>query len=155
MNPSATRFLVASAAMIAAHEVGDHWVQTGHQACVKGERGWRGRLACASHCATYTATQALTLAAASRWLRVPLGGRAVAAGLALSVASHYFADRRTPLARVARAVGSGGYLDEAVVVRRPGTEPATTGPGTGSFHLDQSWHYAWIFVAALVIAGRD
>lgn len=155
MDARLARFLVAATALTAAHEVADHWVQTGHQACTKGEPGWRGRRACAAHVATYTATQALAMVGGAKWLGVPLRGRWAAAALGLSAATHYFADRRTPLARLARAVGSGGYLDHAVVVREPGAQPETTGPGTGSFHLDQSWHYGWIFVAALVAAGRD
>lgn len=58
MNVSATRFLVASAAMVAAHHVADHWVQTDEQAQTKGGVGWRARAACAAHVVSYTATQA-------------------------------------------------------------------------------------------------
>lgn len=156
MNVRLARFLVTSVALNAAHQVADHWIQTSHQACHKGAQGWRGRRACASHVASYTAVQAVAMVGAAKWLGVPLTGRWAVAGLATSAATHYFADRRTPLVRLGRLVGRGPYLDHAVVVRKPGAEPATTGPGTGSFHLDQAWHYGWIFVAALLAAGgRD
>jgi hypothetical protein len=154
MDVRLSRFLVAAAALTAAHEVADHWLQSGHQAGTKGEKGWRGRRACASHVGAYVTTQAAAMYGAAKWLEVPLSGRWAAAGLALSAGTHYFADRRTPLIRLARLVGKAGYVDHVVVVREPAAEPATTGPGTGSFHLDQSWHYGWIFAAALVSAGR-
>lgn len=143
MNTSATRFLVASAALIAAHQVADHWMQTEGQATTKGGKGWRARAACAAHVATYTATQALTLAAASRWLSVPLRGRNVAAGLAVSAVTHYVADRREPLRKMAEAVGHAPFYKLA------------SGGLNGAYLMDQSWHYGWIFVAALVSAGRD
>jgi len=155
MNAALSRFLLVSAALTAMHEVGDHWVQTDRQACTKGAPGWPGRLACAAHVATYTATGALAVTAASRRLRVPMSGGWLAAGLALNAASHYVADRRTPLRQLARLTGRAGYLQHATVVRRPDGAAQDTGPGTGLFHLDQSWHYGWIFVSALLAAGRD
>jgi hypothetical protein len=154
MDPRLARFLVASVALNAAHEVADHWLQTSNQACNKGERGWRGRRACAGHVASYTALQAVAMVGAAKWLGVPLSGHWTAVALGMSATTHYFADRRTPLIKLARRLGRGGYLDHVVVVREPGAEPETIGPGTGSFHLDQAWHYGWIFAAALVSAGR-
>jgi hypothetical protein len=44
------------AALYAAHLVADHWVQTQRQAVTKGLPGWPGRIGCAAHVATYTAT---------------------------------------------------------------------------------------------------
>jgi hypothetical protein len=149
MNPA------LSAALLAAHEVADHWIQTDHQACTKGAPGWPGRRACAGHVAAYTATGALAVYAASRRLNVPLRPAELAAGLALNAASHYLADRREPLRRMARLVRREGYVTAVTVLRHPGAQPQETGPGTGLFHLDQSWHYGWIFVSALVAAGRS
>src|SRR5690242_21078110 len=48
--------LVAFAALYAAHQVGDHWVQTQDQADRKGRPGAEGRITCAAHVMTYTAT---------------------------------------------------------------------------------------------------
>lgn len=143
MNTSATRFLVASAAMVAAHQVADHWLQTDGQANTKGGKGWRARVACAAHCASYTAAQALALGGAARWLGVPLSGRNVTAGLAVSAVTHYVADRREPLRKMAEATGHTPFYRLA------------SGGLNGAYLMDQSWHYGWIFVAALVIAGRD
>ena len=58
---AASRFASTFAALIAAHHVGDYWVQTDHQAVNKGRHGTRaenaaGRKACLAHVATYTAT---------------------------------------------------------------------------------------------------
>lgn len=154
MNAAASRFLIIAAALSAAHEVGDQWVQTGHQAYTKGEPGRRGRLACAAHVATYSATGVAAVLAASRWLGVPMKGRALAAGIAVNALTHYMADRRTPLRRLAALAGNEDYLACSTVVRSPGADAVDTGPGTALFHLDQSWHYAWIFISALVAAGR-
>jgi hypothetical protein len=152
---AATRFALIYAALTAAHEVGDHWVQTSHQACTKGEPGYRGSAACAAHVATYTATGAVAVLAGARWLRLPLRGRALAAGLAISAVSHYVVDRRTPLRALAAATGSAGYIEHTTVLRRAGEAADDTGPGTGLFHLDQAWHHGWILIAALAGAGRS
>lgn len=155
MNDALSRFLLVSAALSAAHEVGDQWVQTGHQACTKGEPGWAGRRACAAHVATYTAAGAVAVLAASRRLNVPLRPAQLAAALFLNAATHYVADRRGPLRKLARLARRSGYLASCTVVRGKGEEAEDTGPGTALFHLDQSWHYGWIFVSALVAAGAS
>jgi hypothetical protein len=55
-------FAAVFVALYAAHQIGDHWVQTNGEAAAKGALGWRGRLTCARHVATLTATKALVLA---------------------------------------------------------------------------------------------
>lgn len=153
MNLRVSRFLITSAALLAAHAVGDHWVQTSHQATAKGAKGWPGRRACAAHVASYTATGVLATTAASRCLRVPLDGPAIVCAFVVSAVMHYVADRREPLRWLAELTGRDGYIRH-ITVRRGDGMPADTGPGTGLFHLDQSWHHGWIFVAALIAAGR-
>ncbi|WP_420124367.1 transcriptional regulator [Nakamurella sp.] len=130
-------FAAAFAALYAAHQVADHWVQTQRQADRKGLPGWAGRIACAAHVASYTLTAAvaLTLVAAATGWRPNL--LAVAAGLAVSAVSHYVADRRTPLRRLADLLGK---------------DPAWLERGGGLYALDQSWHVGWLFVAALIVA---
>ncbi|MEH1125036.1 transcriptional regulator [Micromonospora sp. CPCC 206061] len=118
------------AALYAAHQVADHWVQTQWQADTKGQPGWLGRLACAAHVATYTLTAAI--------------------GMTVSAVSHYIADRRTPLARIAAALGSARF--HAFGAPRPGRDDNPT-LGTGAYALDQAWHVGFLFVAALWIAG--
>lgn len=126
---------------LAGHQIADYWVQTSAQAMRKGLPGWAGRRACASHVATYTLTLAVFLAVAAWRLSLPVSPGWAAAGLAVSAATHYFADRRKPLARLAGLVGNGEFW-------RSGE-----GLAAGAAHLDQSWHWLWLFVAALVTAG--
>jgi hypothetical protein len=134
-------FAAVAVTLYAAHQAGDYWVQTSGQAARKGLPGWPGRRACAAHVGTYTATLAVFLAVAAWWLRLPLSALWMLAGLAVSAVTHYFADRRKPLERVARLIGSGGFY--------------RTGEGlaTGVALLDQAWHWCWLFVSALIISG--
>ena len=134
-------FAAVFAAMVAGHQVGDYWVQTSAQAAAKGEPGWRGHRACGAHVATYTLTLAACVALAWWWLSLPLSAAWVAAGLGVSAVTHYFADRRTPLRKLADWQGSGQFW--------------RTGEGlaTGAALLDQAWHWWWLFVSALIAAG--
>jgi hypothetical protein len=134
-------FLVAFAAMYAAHMVADHWVQTQHQADEKGKAGWHGRWNCAKHVATYTLTQAVAFLAAAWWLDLPVRPGWLVTGLLVSAVTHYFADRRTPLRKLAERIGSGKFYRLADFGLN------------GAYLLDQSWHVGWIFIAALVVAG--
>jgi O-acetyl-ADP-ribose deacetylase (regulator of RNase III) len=140
-------------ALYVAHLVGDQWVQTSHQAGHKGLPGWPGRLACAAHVTTYTLTGVLTLALvaiSTDWHPDPVR---LVAGLAFSAITHYIADRRTPLIRLATFLGLAGYLGHATVVRKPGADPDTTGPGTALMELDQSYHVAALFISSLIIGA--
>lgn len=124
--------------LFAAHQVADHWLQTQAQSDTKGLPGRRGRRACLVHVSTYTATAlaaVLVLAAVTGWEpdSVRLTG-----GLLVSAVTHYVADRREPLKRLAWAIGK----DKDWVER-----------GGGLYVLDQSFHIGWLWVSALVIAG--
>jgi hypothetical protein len=139
---AATVFAAVFAAYAAGHQAGDYWVQTNAQAAGKGAPGWAGRRACAAHVATYTLTLAACLALAWWRLGLPLHPGAVAAGLAVSAASHYFADRRRPLERLASLIpGKSAFWR------------AGDGLASGAAHLDQAWHWWWLFAAALITAG--
>lgn len=130
-------FAATFVTLYVAHQVADHWIQTQHQADCKGLPGWSGRIACAAHVGTYTAA-ALFALAALRWsLDLNLAPGQVFAGLLISAVTHYIADRRVPLRRAADALGKNpGWLEN----------------GGGMYTLDQSFHYLFLFVAALVIA---
>ncbi|SEG90968.1 hypothetical protein SAMN04489712_1282 [Thermomonospora echinospora] len=56
--------------------------------------------------------------------------------------SHYWADRRTTLLRLARLVGKGEFAELG--------DGAAAPAGTGAYALDQSWHIGWLFAAALI-----
>lgn len=134
----AAAFAALFAALYASHQVADYWVQTEAQACAKGNPGWMGRLACAAHVTTYTITQAVAVVAVWAVLDLDLTTADVAAGLLVSAATHYVADRRRPLRRLAELVGK---------------DPVWLSEGGGLPLLDQSWHCGWLFVAALVMAA--
>lgn len=138
-NPAT--FAAVAATVYAAHQAGDYWVQTSGQAADKGLPGWPGRLACAEHVFTYTATLAAFLWIAQAWTGMLPDARWAAAGLALSAVTHYFADRRKPLAWLAGQLGKRGFFD------------AGTGLATGAALLDQAWHWMWLFGSALLISG--
>lgn len=137
-------FAALFAALYAAHEVGDHWVQTHHQARGKGEPTWRGRWLCAAHVASLTATKATTVAVVAVVTGLSLSLWAVAAGLLLDAATHYVIDRRAPLQALARRLGKGDFAALG--------DPSAAPTGTGAYALDQSWHIGWLLVAALVMS---
>lgn len=143
-------FVAAFCALYAAHQVGDHWVQTDRQAAMKGHPGWQGRAACALHVATYTLTGAAALAATALVVGADFSLPAVAAGLGVSAVTHYIADRREPLRRLAVATGHPRFV--TLGLPRPGRDDNPS-LGTGMYALDQAWHVGWMFVASLVIGG--
>jgi hypothetical protein len=138
---TAVTFASVAATFYAAHQVGDYWVQTGDQAARKGLPGREGQRACAAHVATHTATLAVFLVIAWAWLALPLSPVRACAGLAVNAVTHYFADRRVPLAQVAKQIGSSDFWNTGA------------GLATGAALLDQAWHWAWLFASALITAG--
>ncbi|MTE20244.1 hypothetical protein F0L17_14225 [Streptomyces sp. TRM43335] len=150
---AAARFAAAYAALNASHTVGDHIVQLDHDAVRKGLPGTEGRAACARHVATYTATQALTLAGVNHTLRLGLTPRGIAAALALSAATHYAIDRSggrwaedpdtqptTALVRTAHRLGKGQWLQRD--------------PQAG-YRYDQALHKGILLVASLAASTRS
>jgi hypothetical protein len=146
MISPAARFAAAYAALTASHEVADHWVQVDSCAVAKGTPGPTGAKACATHVATYTATQAVALLVADRLLGLGLTPRRTAAALAISAVTHYVADRQAGhwrddhprgVAWLAAVTGHRGWLE-----RDPGSP----------YLMDQAWHKGWIAVAALAAA---
>ena len=129
-----TTFATAFVALFVAHQIADHWVQTDKQACGKGAPGWRGRYQCAMHVGTYSLTAAIVLAVTEWSLGLHLDGPRVLLALTVSAVSHYIADRRTPLRWLADRIKLG-FWDNG-----------------GAYQLDQSYHYAWLWVAALICA---
>jgi hypothetical protein len=153
VNPDVTaRLAVAGAVyavLVGAHTVGDHWVQTGAQACRKGAPGLVGWVACVGHVATLTACKVLGLVG----LAVVTGWRPhlvlVAGALTADAVSHGWADRRHTLAALADRVGKGEFY-RLGQPSRAGDAPHL---GTGAYALDQAWHVGWLVLTALVVAG--
>ncbi|KOT90383.1 hypothetical protein ADK70_17535 [Streptomyces rimosus subsp. pseudoverticillatus] len=136
--------------MYVAHSVGDHWVQTSHQSAHKGRPGWVGRLADARHVATLTLTKLAVLIPTAALLGLHLSVRGVVAGLTVDAASHWWADRRSTLAWLARVTGQSQFY--RLGAPRPGHDD-NPHIGTGAYALDQSFHHLWLLVAALIIAA--
>ncbi|MFE9662155.1 transcriptional regulator [Streptomyces sp. NPDC005955] len=152
---SAAVFAAVFVALYVAHSVGDHWVQTSHQAAHKGAAGWVGRLADVRHVATLTATKAVVLALVVWLLDLHLSALGLLLGFAVDAVTHWWADRRTTLARLARLLGQAEFyaLGTPAHPAHPVTVAGTPAAhlGTGAYALDQSWHHAWLLVAALLI----
>jgi len=143
-------FAAAFAALYAAHQVADHWVQTDDQAAHKGKPGSVGRIACLMHVLTYTVTCLVALLAVKTVVGLPWQPIQIIAALAVSALTHYIADRRTPLAKLAGWLGHAGF--HRLGTPRPDRD-ANPSLGTGAYALDQSYHVFWLFVAALIIAA--
>jgi hypothetical protein len=146
----AATFAAVLAALHVAHTVADHWVQTQHQADTKGRPGWPGRLACLAHVATYTLTAAVAVVLVMAATGLHIDGPHLTGGLFVSAVTHYVADRRTPLRRLAQLLGAARFY--AIGAPRPGRDDNPS-LGTGAYALDQSFHLFFLFVAALVIAA--
>lgn len=143
-----TVFPAAFAVLYAAHEVGDHWLQTNGQACGKGATGWAGRLLCAKHVATLTAVKLAALTVVATVLGLSLNLYAVAVALGIDAVSHYWVDRRTTLLALADWLGRTVLPGKGEFARLGDGAAAPT--GTGAYALDQSWHIGWLAVAALL-----
>lgn len=137
-------FAAVFAALYAAHEVGDHWVQTRHQALGKAAAGRPGRMLCARHVVSLTLAKVVVLAVVAVVTGLGLSPWAVVAGLVVDAVSHYWADRRSGLQALARRIGKGEFAELG--------DGAAAPTGTGLYTLDQSWHVGWLLVAALLIS---
>jgi len=113
----------------------------------KGGTGWAARAACARHVTTLAAVKVACLAPVVLLSGMDVHPLALAAGLVVDAVSHYWADRRTTLARLAARLGRGEFYRSP----RPGCDDNPS-LGTGAYALDQSWHVGWGFVASLVFA---
>jgi hypothetical protein len=132
-------FDAAFAALYVGHMIGDHWIQSPGQADVKGEPGWSGRLACAWHVATLTAMVTATLMLTVMATGIHLGLAATTSGLMINALTHYWADRRVTLARLAEKAGKGSFYQLGSPRWGRGDNPNL---GTGAYALDQAWHVA-------------
>ncbi|MFJ6986231.1 MULTISPECIES: transcriptional regulator [unclassified Streptomyces] len=146
---AAAVFAAVFIALYVAHSVGDHWVQTSHQSAHKGRPGWVGRLADARHVSTLTATKLAVLLPVAWLLDLRLSLLGIVAGLGIDAVTHWWADRRTTLAWLAKVTGKGELYRLGAPRAGRDDNPHI---GTGAYALDQSFHHLWLLVAALIIA---
>lgn len=122
----------AAAALYAAFRVaadlGDHHIQTDHQAVNKAKPGMEGYKAVAAHAATYGATQAAAALIANRALNLGVAPTRIIQAVLLASASHAFIDRRWPVKRLAQATGKSNFYELG-------------GPLGGAYLLDQALHH--------------
>jgi hypothetical protein len=153
MNAAAATFAATFAALYAAHTFGDHWYgQTHQQALGKGARTRQGRLHCLGHVVLLAAHKIGAIAAMWAVTGLQLSLTALTVGLLVDAVSHYWADRRITLQRLAERTGKGDfYRLGADTVNADGKQAFHI--GTGAYALDQSWHVAWLFITALIVAA--
>jgi hypothetical protein len=179
VTPTGPTFAVVAVTLLIAHNVADHWVQTSQQAKDKGLPGWPGRRACATHVLTYTLTTAAAVGLVWSLFDLQITWWGFAVGQLVSAVTHYWADRRFTLAWLCAVLGKSEFYDlgrprKVVGVRitgihgdetirpyqsRKDREPIgwevpwdNTTLGTGAYHLDQAWHWAFLGFAAIVTA---
>lgn len=146
------------AAMLAAHEAGDHVLQTEAQALGKAT-SWR---AMAGHVGSYHAAQLAALAVADAALGLRLRPSRVAAAVTLSASTHALLDRRWPVDAVVRVFGHpstepgswrSGYFDppEHAHYTTGVSGPQTTRvPLHGPYLTDQSLHKLVLWACSLI-----
>ncbi|MEV4643658.1 DUF3307 domain-containing protein [Saccharopolyspora sp. NPDC049357] len=146
---AAATFGATLPALLVAHNVADHWVQTSHQAGAKGLPGWPGRWNCAKHVSSYTAVTAGSVALIWVAFGLTISVLGFVLGQVVSAVTHYWADRRSTLRRLAELTGNDGFYRLGAPRAGRDDNPSL---GTGAYVLDQSWHWLWLAVAALVTA---
>ncbi|MGW2370531.1 transcriptional regulator [Streptomyces sp. NPDC001667] len=153
----AATFAAVFIALYVAHSVGDHWVQTSHQSATKGKPGWPGRLADARHVATLTATKLVLLLPVITVLGLNVPALGLFAGLGVDALTHWWADRRSTLAWLARVTGQAEFygLGTSAHPAHPVTAEGKPAAhlGTGAYALDLLCTNFRALVAALVIAA--
>lgn len=132
-------FAVVFIARYVGHGIGDRWLQTDYQATTKGEPGWVGRWACLRHVLSYTAATAGMTVIAWVALDLPVTVTGLVVGEMVSAVTHYWADRRFTLCWV---------VDHLL----PWKATYYYRVSGGAEHLDQTFHWFWLFVGTLLTA---
>ncbi|MEV8392831.1 MULTISPECIES: transcriptional regulator [unclassified Streptomyces] len=152
----AATFAAVFVALYVGHSVGDHWVQSSCQAADKGKPGWVGRLADARHVLGLTLTKLILLLPVVLLLDLRVSALGLVLGFAVDAVTHWWADRRSTLAWLARVAGKSEFysLGTPAHSAAPATVDGGYAPtlGTGAYALDQSFHHVWLLVGALIIA---
>jgi hypothetical protein len=157
--------------LLIAHTVADHWAQTTGQIHDKDLPGAKGRWACAAHVASYTALLTAVVVGLQVLFDLPLHWYGILAGQAISAGTHYWADRRSTLTRLAEILGKGELyrlgqprnVSAYTVVDASRVQPDGSRVqlyqhdviperfvGTEAYVLDQSWHWFWLGITTLV-----
>lgn len=136
----ALAFAISLLALLVAHQVGDHVMQSDRQTAGKSGAGLPAWRAMVGHLLGYHVTAAAMLLGTAAAVGMPLTTAGVVAGLAFSAITHGILDRRWPVAAVLRATGA------------PNFARATT-PLSGMQAADQALHQLALLISALFIAA--
>jgi hypothetical protein len=136
-------FAVSLVALLVAHQIGDHVVQTDRQAAHKAAPEQVGRLAAvkamAGHLVGYHATALVVLVGTAVMLRLPLSTAGVVLAMTFSAVTHGLLDLRWPVRALLRAAGAPRFAE------------ATT-PVCGVYAADQALHRLALLISALLLA---
>ncbi len=132
-------FVVALLALFVGHQLGDHVLQTDHQAAAKSGSGWTAARAMAGHLLSYHLAAGAVLGVTAYALHLPLSAAGVGAGFGFSAVTHALLDRRWPVRLVLRRTGSPGFAEQA-------------SPVCGMYVADQALHWLALLLSALLIA---
>ncbi len=132
-------FAVSLLALLVAHQVGDHVLQSDRQAGRKAGRGARAVWSMTGHLIGYHAGALVVLVGTAAALGLALTVRGVAAGLAFSALTHGLLDRRWPVRAILRMTGSSDFAN-------------STAPVCGMYVADQALHKLALLISALLIA---
>jgi Protein of unknown function (DUF3307) len=133
-------FVVAFVVLLVSHQLGDHVLQTDHQAAGKAGTGWAARWAMLGHLTGYHAGALLLLSATFAVLGLPLTVLGAGAGLTFSAVTHAALDRRWPVLAILRALRSPRFAE-------------TTTPVSGAYAADQALHQGALLISALLVAA--
>jgi Protein of unknown function (DUF3307) len=137
-------FTVSLVALLVAHQIGDHVVQTDRQAVRKADPHGYGRgpaaRAMAGHLVGYHLTALVVLVATALVLRIPLRVSGIVAGLAFSALTHGLLDLRWPVRAVLRALGAPRFAEATI-------------PVAGLYAADQALHRLALLISALLVAA--
>ncbi|MEU4623095.1 DUF3307 domain-containing protein [Actinoplanes sp. NPDC023801] len=136
---TALTFAVMAVTLHAAHQVGDHIIQTDDNAAGKvgpGRSGWQHVL---MHVTTYHLTASVMITITILFLDLPVTGLGLATGLGFSFITHAVIDRRWLVRWLLDNTGSAAFADRQT-------------PICGMYLADQSLHYCCLWVASLLIA---
>ena len=132
-------FVVALVVLLVAHQIGDHVVQTDHQAARKAGTGTAAVRAMAGHLIGYHVVAAVLIVSTFALLGLPLTIGGMLAGLGFSALTHAVLDRRVVVRALLRALGSPQFAE-------------STSPVCGLYAADQALHHLALLVSALLIA---
>ena len=131
-------FAAVAVTLTAAHWIADHVLgQTDKQAMGNAKPGWEGWQHITGHVFLYHAVMLFMLGVARHVLDLQISGAGTAAGIAFSMVTHAFLDRRWPVVWILRHTGSAPYAETP----------------EGRYAADQALHYFCLWVSALLVVS--